>query len=265
MQHFMSSRRRHPAGDGATSVSVSVSSTGAARLAQAYREQGFRVDQIAPTANGLGDTPDAALLLHRGLDSVLVHAYCRGHAPLTPQAVHHLAEGLFEACATSAVLVGRAGFTPAARNAAIRLGQIGLLDGAALQAMTGGSEAEAWESLSGPEAMPIVMLDRPRRPAWPVRAAIGAGGLALAATMVFASLPVLRDAVHELLTRPAVATTADLPQAPAEPWLAPAQSRSGDLALKAAPESAPRVHQAAFETTDGLPANFNQALSAPRL
>ncbi|MBP3973249.1 restriction endonuclease [Pseudoxanthomonas spadix] len=262
MQHFITLAGQRAA-DG---LVVSSSSVGATRLAQVYREQGFRVEQLAPAADAADEAPDAALVLHRGGDSVLVHAYCRAQAPLASQAVGHLAQALFDAGADSAVLVGRSGFSVGARRAAARLGRIALLDGAALQAMTGGSEADAWDLLATPDALPGTLPRDAGRPGWPMRLAIGMGGLAMAATMAFASVPALRGELLQLLFKPSVSAVVAPPSQADEPWLAPSQSRSGELALKAAAaDAAPRMQQAVHETTGELPANFNQALAAPRL
>lgn len=258
MQRFAHIRRRR-AGSGA----VRPVGEGASRLAAVYRAQGFRVDQLPPGEDATGEAPDAALQLHRGRDSVLVHAYCSGHAPVSQQAVQYLAQALFDAGATSAVLIGRVGFTAGARNAAVRLGQIGLLEGAALQAMTGGSEAEAWAALSAPADMPsAARITRDGTlPAWPVRAAIGMGGMAMAVTLLFASVPSLRGDVQQMLLPTASAATA---QPQAEAWLAPAASRSGELALRVSSQTQPRARDDADATGEAKAAHLAQD-QAPRL
>lgn len=218
------------------------------RLALAYRQEGFAVRAAPLPADG-PQQPDAALLLSRGGQTVLVHAYGSVHGAQAQAAVQKLATDGFTQGATRGELIAAAGFTVAAYQAALRLGQITLCEDAARAAL-----------LDAPvEDTPVAMPARtPGRPALALRAAISCGGAAMALVLVLAAMPGLRGQMQDLLHRPASAPAMATPIA-ASDWVAPAGSRSGALELGGT--LAPSVAQAQSMTAP-LPANFNQALAA---
>jgi hypothetical protein len=253
MQRFISTSRRQAGVDG-------VQATGPKRLAAAFGLRGFEVQVLSLPADARANVPDAVLLLRQGREQVLVHAYARAQGALPQGAVRQLVLDTFEANAARSMLIGAAGFTVAAYQAALHHQQLELIDEAGLGALL---DAPALVETQPAAALPPKSLREATRPAWPLRAVIGMGGMAMAVTMVFASMPSLQGQVLGLL-RPA-STSAPFTQASAEPWRAPSQSRSGELSLSAAVESGSMTRQAASVTASGLPADFNQALSAPHL
>jgi hypothetical protein len=253
MQRFISTSRRQAGVDG-------VQATGPKRLAAAFGLRGFEVQVLSLPTDARANVPDAVLLLRQGRAQVLVHAYARAQGALPQGAVRQLALDAFEANAARSMLIGAAGFTVAAYQAALHHQQLELIDEAGLGALL---DAPALVETQPAAALPPKSLREATRPAWPLRAVIGMGGMAMAVTMVFASMPSLQGRVLGLL-RPA-STSAPFTQASAEPWRAPSQSRSGELSLSAAVESGSMTRQAASVTASGLPADFNQALSAPHL
>ncbi|SEL85203.1 Restriction endonuclease [Pseudoxanthomonas sp. GM95] len=253
MQRFTSTSRRHAGANG-------VQTTAAERLAAIYRARKFEVQALALPDDARANLPDAILMLHQGRDHVLVHAYARVHGPLPQGAVRQLAMDAFEAGATRSVLIGAAGFTVAAYQAALHHNQLALVEEHDLSLSL---EAAAPAVQPLPVEVPVLSLREATRPAWPLRAVIGLGGMAMAVTMLFVTMPVLQRPVMGLL-RPAATPGAAFAQAAIEPWRGPSSARSGELELQAAIESGSPSRQAAVVTAAGLPANFNQAL-APHL
>jgi hypothetical protein len=253
MQRFISTSRHRAGADG-------VYATGPERLAAAFRLRGFEVRVLPLPDDARANLPDAIVLLRKGREQVLVHAYARVQGALPQGTVRQLALDAFEANAARGMLIGAAGFTVAAYQAALHHQQLELIDEAGLGALL---DAQAPVQTQPAAALSPQSLRQATRPAWPLRAVIGMGGMAMAVVMVFASMPSLQGQLLGLL-RPA-SNAPSFTQASAEPWHAPSQARSGELSLSAAVESGSVARQAASVTASGLPDNFNQALSAPHL
>lgn|GEM_PF-2949369 len=252
MQCVIPTSRRHRAG------ASGVQAIDPERLAAAFGLRGFQVQVLALSDDARANQPDAILTLRQGREQVLVHAYACMQGAMPQGAVRQLALDAFQAGADRAMLIAAAGFTVAAYQAALHHDALELVDEQGLGMLLDASSTHNRPSVSPPSS--------PReatRPAWPLRAAIGVSGTALALVMVFASMPSLQGQVLGLL-HPARPTGVAFAQASAEPWRAPSQSRSGELDLPAL-ESRVVSHQATFATAGALPANFNQALSVPRL
>lgn len=224
-------------------------STASDRLAMAYRREGFAV-RVAPLGEG-AQRPEVALLLIRGHETVLVHGYGPAQGAQAIDAVQQLAADSFTTGANRGELIAAAGFTVAAYQAALRLGQITLCEDAARIALL---EVAAEDVPAASQARAGEM----GRPAWALRALIGTGGTAMALMMVMAAMPGLQGQALGLLHRPASATAVAVPVA-ANDWIAPANARSSALELGG--KLAPTVSRAQPMTAP-LPANFNQALSA---
>lgn len=253
MQRFISTSRHRAGANGAHA-------TGPERLAAAFRLRGFEVHVLPLPDDARANLPDAIVLLRKGREQVLVHAYARTQGALPQGAVRQLALDTFEADAARGMLIGAAGFTVAAYQAALHHQQLELIDEVGLGALL---DAQAPVQPQPAAALPPQSLREATRPSWPLRAVIGMGGMAMSVIMVFASMPSLQGQVLGLL-RPTSAP-ASFTQVSAEPWRAPSQARSGELSLSAAMESGSMTRQAASVTASGLPADFNQALSAPHL
>jgi hypothetical protein len=257
MQGFISTRhRRHAGADG-------VQAAGVDRLVAAYRARQFEVQVITLPDDARANLPDVVLLLRQGREQVLVHAYAGVQGAVPQGAVRQLAIDAFEAGAGRGVLIGAAGFAVSAYQAALHHAQLELVDERGLDALLESSATfqPPGGTSRSPVSRPARSLREATRPAWPVRAAIGMGGMAMAATLVLAASPALQGQLQRMLGRPATASLA-LAQRDAGAW--PAQSRSGELNLGTSAAAA-----ALRQPVDGyvfgrLPANFNQA-SAPRL
>ncbi|WDS37209.1 restriction endonuclease [Pseudoxanthomonas sp.] len=254
MQYVTSHSRRHAGAGGMPAI-------GADRLAAAYRARQFQVQVLALPALERANRPDVVLLLQQGREQVLVHAYARAQGAVSQGAVRQLAIDVFEAGAVRGVLIGAAGFMVSAYQAALHHAQLELVDERGLDALL---ESGASVSRPAPVRPPARSLREATRPPWPLRAAIGTGGMAMAVTMLFASIPALQGQLFDVL-RPARPADTAFTQASANAWRAAAlPSRVSVLDRQASVESASPARPAAFDTSAGLPANFNQAL-APRL
>lgn len=233
-----------------------VADEAASRLAKAYRALGYAVEVLPAASATSANAPDTALLLTKEREQVLVHAYARRHGALAQGAVQQLAAERFEVGAQRAFLIGEGGFTVAAHQAALRHGDLVMADHPA----AADQPLPVVDVYAERAALRAMSLREATRPAWPLRAAISAGALAMAGIFVFVSSPALQSRAERLLRQPA--PTMALLQPAGQPWTAPAQSRSGALNLGGSAEQAATPMSA--DAFGSLPANFNQA-SAPRL